>query len=140
MGNLIIGSPLAFTLVLRASTACTLGIPGWKEDYDEAIAMAREVDKFTFCAVVMFKYIAIENWALLPDDVALRETAEALEVAQQFGDDFSLTTCEFIHGYGLGAPGRTQIAPGVSSCSQRFGTWRSTTDTPSSRHGATTSK
>lgn len=98
MGNLIIGSPLAFALVLRASAASTLGIDGWKEDYNRAVEMARAVDKFTFFAAVMFKYIAVENWALLADDAALRETAEALELAHQFGDDFSLTTCEFIHG------------------------------------------
>jgi class 3 adenylate cyclase len=98
MGDLIIGSPLAFALVLRASAASTLGIGGWKRDYDRSIEMARSVDKFTFCAAVMFKYIAIENWALLPDDAALRDTAEALEVARQFGDDFTLTTCEFVRG------------------------------------------
>ena len=98
MGNFIIGSPLAFALVLRASASSILGIDGWKQDYDRAIEMARAVDKFTFCAAVQFKYIAVENWALLPDDVAMRDTAEALEVAQQFGDDFTLTTCEFVRG------------------------------------------
>ncbi len=46
----------------------------------------------------MFKYIAVENWALLPDDDALRDTAEAVEVARQFGDDFTLATCEFVRG------------------------------------------
>jgi adenylate cyclase len=98
MGNLIIGSPLAFTLALRASAQCCLGVPGWRQDFDQAIAMARKFDKFTFCAVVMFKYIAIENWALLPDDDALRDTAEALGIAEQFGDDFTLTNCEFTYG------------------------------------------
>jgi adenylate cyclase len=47
---------------------------------------------------VMFKYIAILNWALLPDDSALADTAEALEIARQFGDDFLLTNAEFTHG------------------------------------------
>lgn len=98
MGNMIIGSPLAFALVLRASAASILGIHRWKQDYDRAIEMARAFDKFTFCAAVMFKYISVENWALLPDEAALRDTAEALAVAQQFGDDFSLTTCEFVRG------------------------------------------
>ncbi len=98
MGNLIIGSPLAFTLAPRASAQCCLGVPGWRQNFDEAIAIARKFDKFTFCAVVMFKYIAIENWALLPDDDALRDTAEALGIAEQFGDDFTLTNCEFTYG------------------------------------------
>jgi adenylate cyclase len=98
MGNLIVGSPLALALVMRASARCALGIPGWREDFDNAIAHARRTDKFTFCAVVMFKYIATQSWALLPDDDALRDTAEALEIAKQFGDDFTLTNAEFTRG------------------------------------------
>ncbi|MEB4208069.1 ATP-binding protein [Mycobacterium sp. 94-17] len=98
MGNVIVGSPLALALVMRASARCALGIPGWREDFDDAIALARETDKFTFCAVVMFKYVATQSWALLPGDDALRDTAEALEIAQQFGDDFTLTNAEFARG------------------------------------------
>jgi adenylate cyclase len=98
MGNVIVGSPLAFALVMRASARCALGIPGWREDFDNAIALARRTDKFTFCTVVMFKYIATQSWALLPDDDALRDTAEALEIAKQFGDDFTLTNAEFTRG------------------------------------------
>jgi class 3 adenylate cyclase len=98
MGNLVVGSPLALALVMRASARCCLGISGWREDFDNAIALARKIDKFTFCAVVMFKYIATQSWALLPDDHALRDTAEALEIAKQFGDDFTLTNAEFTRG------------------------------------------
>lgn len=98
MGNLILGSPLAFALALRASSRCCLGLPGWRVDFDEAVALARRVDKFTFCAVVMFKYIAIESGALVSDDDALQDTAEALEIAAQIGDDFGLTNAEFTRG------------------------------------------
>jgi adenylate cyclase len=98
MGDLMVGSPLAIALAMRASTRCCLGLPGWREDFDEAVAVARRVDKFSFCAVVMFKYIAAMNWALLPDDDALRDTVEALEIAEQFGDNFLLTNCEFTYG------------------------------------------
>jgi hypothetical protein len=98
MGNLIVGSPLALALVMRASARCCLGVPGWREDFDNAIGLARRIDKFTFCAVVMFKYIATQSWALLPDDDALRDTAEALEIAKQFGDDFGLANAEFTRG------------------------------------------
>jgi adenylate cyclase len=98
MGNLIVGSPLAFALVMRASARCALGVPGWREDFDHAIALARRTDKFTFCAVVMFKYIATQSWVLLPDETALRDTAAALEIANQFGDDFTLTNAEFTRG------------------------------------------
>ncbi len=98
MGNIIFGSPLAMALAMRASTRCCLGIAGWRDDFDEALTIERSVDKFSFSTVVMFKYIAIMNWALLPDDTALRDTAEALEIARQFGDDFLLTNAEFTYG------------------------------------------
>ena len=98
MGNVIMGSPLAMAIALRASTRCCLGLPGWREDFTEALSMARAVDKFTYCIVVMLKYITAMNWALLPDDDAEHDCAEALEIAQQFGDDFLLTNAEF--GYG----------------------------------------
>jgi adenylate cyclase len=98
MGNLMVGSPLALALVMRGATRCCLGVVGWREDFDDAIALARRIDKFTFGAVVMFKYITTQSWALLPDDDAMRDTAEALEIAKQFGDDFSLTNAEFTRG------------------------------------------
>ena len=37
------------------------------------------------------------NRALLPDDDALRDTAEALEIAEQWGDNFILTNAEFTY-------------------------------------------
>ncbi|MGV0717934.1 adenylate/guanylate cyclase domain-containing protein [Mycolicibacterium sp. XJ662] len=98
VGNLVIGSPLAMALALRGSARCCLGIPGWRDDFDGAIAMARRVDPFTFCGVVQFKYIAVLNWALQADDVALQDTAEAVEIARQGADDFTLANAEFAHG------------------------------------------
>jgi adenylate cyclase len=101
MGNLIVGSPLAFMLALRASTRCCLGVPGWQQDFDSAVEMARDLDPFTHNTVVMIKYVTIFNWALLPDDAVLHETAEALKIAQHIGDDFQLANAEFTHGLAL---------------------------------------
>ena len=39
---------------------------------------------------VFFKYVLIGHGALQADAVAMRDTAEALEVAEQFGDDLML--------------------------------------------------
>ncbi|WNG95074.1 adenylate/guanylate cyclase domain-containing protein [Mycobacterium sp. ITM-2016-00318] len=97
-GALIIGSPLAFMLALRASARCCFGIPGWRDDFDQAVDMARKVDQFSFCGVVQFKYISVLNWALEPDDEALRETTEALDIARHGADDFTLVNAEFAHG------------------------------------------
>jgi adenylate cyclase len=98
MGSFIVGSPLAFVLALRACARCCLGRAGWQDDFDRAVELARSVDKFSLCGVIQFKYIAVLNWALEPDDVALRETAEVLEIARQGADDFTLVNAEFAHG------------------------------------------
>ena len=39
-----IGSPLAMAILMRGSCRYCLGVPGWREDLDQAIAMARSVD------------------------------------------------------------------------------------------------
>jgi hypothetical protein len=64
MGNLIVGSPLAFMLALRASTRCCLGISGWRDDFDKAIHMARGLDTFTHNTVLMIKYVDLQLGAV----------------------------------------------------------------------------
>ena len=98
MGNLVFGSPLAFAMALRASASCCVGLGNWREDLDRALQIARGIDEFTYNAIIMFKYITISNGALLSNDEALRETAEALDTARTFGDDFLLTNAEFTRG------------------------------------------
>jgi hypothetical protein len=129
---------LVLAMVMRASARCALGIPGWRKDFDDAVGLARRTDKFTFCAVVMFKYIATQSWALLPDDDALRDTAEALEIAEQFGDDFTLTNAEFTRGLILVRRGDADRKSG-SNCWAGFVEWRSRTETSLLPRGARTS-
>lgn len=98
MGNLVYGSPRALALALRASAKLCVGLPGWRQDFDTALDIARDIDRLTHHSVVMFKYIAIPNWGLIADDVALRVTAELLGDARQFANNFTLTNAKFIHG------------------------------------------
>jgi hypothetical protein len=98
MGNLIVGSPLALALAMRGSARSCLGLHGWKEDLDEAIAMARAFDPTSRVLTIMFKNLTIGYGALLPDEVALQETAEALEIADRSGDDFTLANARLTRG------------------------------------------
>ena len=41
-GNFIVGSPLAFALTTRAMVRYALGRPGWRDDLQQALAMARQ--------------------------------------------------------------------------------------------------
>ncbi|MGO9523585.1 ATP-binding protein, partial [Mycobacterium sp.] len=89
MGSLVIESPLAFAQTYRAAAETSLGMPGFREHAAEALATARPYAT-DFAGAVMFKYVGIAYGAYLPDETALRETAEALSIAEQFGDPMSV--------------------------------------------------
>jgi adenylate cyclase len=97
-GNLILGSPLALGIAERGAARCCLGISGWIEDFDNAIAMARGFDATTRVIATWFKYGTIPNGTLLPDLVALHDTAEVLRIAEQFADDFNLALAQLTRG------------------------------------------
>ncbi len=44
-GNIVVGSPLAVALVLRAMTRWSRGESGWREDRDDAMAMAEQLTR-----------------------------------------------------------------------------------------------
>jgi adenylate cyclase len=101
LGNVIIGSPLAWVTAMRGLVKCCLGRPGWREDADQAIAMARGFDPMAHVTAIMYKYVPIAIGALVPGAAVLRETAEALEIAEQSGDDLTLDFARFIRGVAL---------------------------------------
>ena len=55
-GNLIVGSPLAVALVWRGVARFWLGRDGWRQDLDDAVAMARNSDPATHALVVFWKH------------------------------------------------------------------------------------
>lgn len=99
MGNLVTGSPLAMAIGLRALVRTCLGLPGWRTDFEDSIAMARGFDPSTRVLCVTFKYVfPVPNGMLLPTAAARQETAEALRTAEQLGDDFVLGFARLAHG------------------------------------------
>jgi hypothetical protein len=96
------GSPLALGLVFRGYARALLGIPGWREDFDEAIAMAHEHDLLTFASVVVYKYApVIQQGLLMLDDTALGELEKAYEVALELGDHNALGLTKYSLGSAL---------------------------------------
>jgi len=64
--------------------------------------MARTFDPMTRVAATMYKYLlSFLNGALLPDEAALTDTAEALQIAEHSGDDFTLGLARYIRGVTL---------------------------------------
>ena len=90
-GDLMLGSPLAFAIALRSLGRWTLGMTGWREDIDQAVAIASTCDPVTRGSVMFYTHLlAITNGVLLPSDSILREAAEALPIAEQCGQDVAL--------------------------------------------------
>jgi adenylate cyclase len=102
MGDLILGSPLAIAIAARGAARRCLGNPGWKDDFAPAVAMARAVDPVSLAGVIYHTYpLAIPGGALLPDATALRDTADALAIAERSGDEIALHIARFARGITL---------------------------------------
>ncbi len=110
-----IGSPLAMAILMRGCCRYCLGLPGWREDLDQAIAMARNVDPTSFIVPVVYKYrFAVHAGALLPDAAADRDTAAAMKMAEHSGDDFVVDGARVSRGLVLINQGGSQRAAGFA--------------------------
>ncbi|WP_232004743.1 adenylate/guanylate cyclase domain-containing protein [Mycobacterium sp. ACS1612] len=90
-GRMLTVSPLTTALSYRGLNRCLMGLPGWRDDFAQAIEAADTIEPaMRSGALWTVRLIPIANGILLPDAVALRETTEILSAAEQFGDDFVL--------------------------------------------------
>jgi class 3 adenylate cyclase len=99
--NFIVGSPLAHALTVRGVVRSVMGLGGWREDFDRALAMARATAPLSQATVVSYKYAAIPRGLLLADDAALTDIDEALQVAERSSDDSALVMVRLALGYAL---------------------------------------
>jgi adenylate cyclase len=90
MGNLIVGSPLALALIYGSTAELSLGMPGGRKHLEEALATARPVDPTAYAGAALSKSMWIALGASLPDDTALLQAADALALAERFGDPLTL--------------------------------------------------
>jgi class 3 adenylate cyclase len=101
-GNFLFGSPLALALTTRATARYCLGRPGWRDDLQQALAMARSAEPMSYARVVIVVYSpAIPSGVLRPDDSAVREIEDALGIAERSGDDFALAQARMTLGVAL---------------------------------------
>ena len=98
-GNLIVGSPLASALAARGHARWCLGMPSWREDFEQAITLSRGLDATTLSGSIWYTYLfAIPNGVLVSDEAVLRDSAQALSVAEQSGDDLALDLAQTARG------------------------------------------
>jgi adenylate cyclase len=90
-GDLIFGSPLSTAIAMRGHVKMCLGMPGWLDDAATSIAMAAPLDPTSYVFALLWKYVASIPFGALPaDETAMRETSEALRIAESSSDDFVL--------------------------------------------------
>ena len=61
--NFIFGSPLALAYTSRAAANYFLGRPGWRDDQQRGLAMARGADPMSYATVVTYVYMPANRMA-----------------------------------------------------------------------------
>jgi len=101
-GNLLFGSPLALAFTTRALARFCLGRAGWRDDLRHGLAMARSADPVSYATVVGYVYVWVLPYGVLrPDDSAMREIEDALQIAERSGDDLAVAVAQGTLGVAL---------------------------------------
>jgi class 3 adenylate cyclase len=101
-GNFIIGSPLAVAISGRGMARYCLGRPGWRDDLRHGLPIARNADPMSYATVVTWVYaVGITSGVLRPDDSAVRESEDALRIAERSSDDLALSNARLTLGLAL---------------------------------------
>ncbi|MGC1736931.1 ATP-binding protein [Mycobacterium sp.] len=101
-GDFIVGSPLAVAFGTRTMAGYFLGRAGWRDDLRHGLAMARSADPMSYALVVTYVYTGgIPYGVLRPDHSAMRESEDALGIAERSGDDHALTLARMTLGLAL---------------------------------------
>jgi class 3 adenylate cyclase len=97
-----VGSPLAAALAFRGVARCWLGRPGWRQDFDDAVVLARNTDAATVGFVVGWAYgLEIPSGVLRADDSAVRAIKEAVHIAEGASNDVALSLAKCALGVTL---------------------------------------
>jgi adenylate cyclase len=114
-GDMFFKSPLALAIMFRGGARSAFGIPGWKADYRDAIAMARRADAVTLSVVVFYVYVVGIPYGVFRADAAvLADTTEALERAEQSGDETTLAVVRSARGIVLAYRDAPECDEGVA--------------------------
>jgi class 3 adenylate cyclase len=101
-GNFLFGSPLALAFTTRATARYCLGRPGWRDDLQHGLAMARSADPLSYAVVVTYVYFpGIPYGVVRSDDSVVREIEDAVRIAERSGDDFAVALAGVTLGVAL---------------------------------------
>jgi adenylate cyclase len=98
-GNYVMGSPLAAAYATRSLARWCFLHPGWRDDMEHAVELARNSDPWTRAAVMFYTFgAAIASGVYAVDDVAHREIDDALRMAEASGDDLGVSFTKYTKG------------------------------------------
>jgi class 3 adenylate cyclase len=90
------GSPLAVALTWRGTARWWMGRPGWRQDLDDALAMARHSNPTTLAGVALWGYgFAAHYGVLRADDSTVRILEEAVQTAEVASNDVALSVAKY---------------------------------------------
>lgn len=86
-----VGSPLAIALAWRGTARWNLDLPGWRDDLNRAVAMARRSNAETLSGTIAWTYgFALQYGVLRSDESVLEAAEEAVQTAEQASSDRAL--------------------------------------------------
>ncbi len=95
-GNYGMGSPLAIAHATRSLARWSLVRPGWRDDMERAVELARRSDPWTRAAVMFYTFgAAIACGVYTADDAAGREIDDALSMAEAAVDDLGVAFTKY---------------------------------------------
>ena len=95
-GNYVMGSPLAAAYATRSLARWCFALPGWRDDMERAVELARSSDPWTRATVMFYTFgAAIASGVYTPDDAACREIDDALRMAELAGDDLAVSMAKY---------------------------------------------
>jgi adenylate cyclase len=97
----VIGSPMAMALAWRGVGRFQKGLPGWRDDFDRASAIAEQSDALSQSAIITYKYAGIPRGVFAANETALREIESALHLAERSNDDMALVLLPLTFGMAL---------------------------------------
>ena len=90
-GEVATSSPLALAIGFRGLARWCLGIAGWRDDFEQALEMARTAEPVTRGGVMYYTHaMAMMHGVLLPSEEILQEMVEILSGTEQIGEDIAL--------------------------------------------------
>ncbi|MGO9152097.1 ATP-binding protein [Mycobacterium sp.] len=99
-----LGSPLAMAHLYRGLAGSCLGRGGWRRDLRRAIAMQRGIDPNPAALVIPMTHgyaFGILTGTISSDEATQQDTAEAMQLAEQCGNDVGLALARVTRGLAL---------------------------------------